>query len=286
MLELAHCMFCGADGLRPAFAHRHPWLVQCRRCAFVFSGRRPSAEEIGEYYSKYPVQDRISPITVKRYDEFLHACERFRGTQRLLDYGGGDGFFAERARSRNWQAYVAEVSEAKRRECQAKGLQTIDPAVPCADGGRFDVVVANEVIEHMGEPSALVRLATSCLRPGGLLYLTTPNIEGLSRRMLGAGWRIIEYPEHLNYFSVSTLRRLFAGSSLTIRRVKTTGADLYGLRHRLVPRSGEPGESSPPGESVREALETGSGLRIKMAINSMLSLLRLGDTIKLWAIRQ
>lgn len=42
---------------------------------------------------------------------------------------------------------------------------------------RFDVVTAFEVIEHMvSSPRALLRESARVLKPGGILYLTTPNV--------------------------------------------------------------------------------------------------------------
>jgi len=41
--------------------------------------------------------------------------------------------------------------------------------------GRFDAVLAAEVIEHMAHPDMFLVCVASMLRPGGRLFLTTPN---------------------------------------------------------------------------------------------------------------
>jgi 2-polyprenyl-6-hydroxyphenyl methylase/3-demethylubiquinone-9 3-methyltransferase len=49
-----------------------------------------------------------------------------------------------------------------------------------AHGQRFDVVLALEVIEHVNDVGAFIKLLESCVRPGGILILSTFNRTVLS----------------------------------------------------------------------------------------------------------
>lgn len=44
---------------------------------------------------------------------------------------------------------------------------------------QFDCVVAGELIEHLSNPGLFLSSVSSCLRPGGRLILTTPNIASV-----------------------------------------------------------------------------------------------------------
>ena len=51
-------------------------------------------------------------------------------------------------------------------------------------GGRFDLITAMEVIEHVAEPAAFVRALAKRLASNGFLILSTPNATGWSRLMM------------------------------------------------------------------------------------------------------
>jgi 2-polyprenyl-6-hydroxyphenyl methylase/3-demethylubiquinone-9 3-methyltransferase len=50
--------------------------------------------------------------------------------------------------------------------------------------GRFDLITCMEVIEHVADPAAFVRLLADRLAPDGLLILSTPNATGWSKLLM------------------------------------------------------------------------------------------------------
>jgi ubiquinone biosynthesis O-methyltransferase len=77
---------------------------------------------------------------------------------------GGEG--GRRRRQRPRESHSSSSSSSS---------SSTDGAPCAADGGRFDVVTVLEVIEHVPDPTSLLRAATALLRPGGILFVSTIN---------------------------------------------------------------------------------------------------------------
>ena len=128
------------------------------------------------------------------------------GRGRLLDVGCHIGVFLELAAARGWLAEGVEPSRWASELARARGLRVTrgtlrGAALPSA---AFDVVTIWDVIEHFPDPVAELREVHRLLRPGGLVGITTMNVDSPVARLLGRRWPWL-MQMHLYYFSVRTL---------------------------------------------------------------------------------
>ncbi len=94
------------------------------------------------------------------------------------------------------------------RNAKAKGLNvrmgSIDAFANYSE--QFDVITISHVVEHLYSPIDALRLAHKLLKPGGRLWLDTPNIESLGHARYGRHWRGLEPPRHLVIFGPKSIR--------------------------------------------------------------------------------
>jgi SAM-dependent methyltransferase len=131
---------------------------------------------------------------------------------RLLDVGCGSGVFLAQAAALGWRAEGIDPDPEAVSSARDAGLNvfqgTLADLDPGEQRGAFDAVTLSHVIEHLHDPADDLRRISVLLRPGGLLWIATPNPESLGFRRFGRDWRGLEPPRHLVLFTRASLERL------------------------------------------------------------------------------
>jgi len=71
---------------------------------------------------------------------------------------------------------------------------------------QFDVITLSHVIEHVPNPIQVLSACFKALKPGGFLWIETPNIDAEGNRLFGKNWRGLEPPRHLVLFTLNSLQ--------------------------------------------------------------------------------
>lgn len=156
----------------------------------------------------------------------------------ILDAGCGIGMYLRAFRDYSPHVFGVDIEPAHARAAAAHGGVALAPGerLPFA-GGRFDLVLSHEVIEHVQDDRACVAELVRLLRPGGRLVLFCPN-RLYPFETHGHYWRgryhfgntpLVNYlPDrlrdrmvpHVRAYTTASLRRLF--DELPVRIIRHT----------------------------------------------------------------
>lgn len=292
------CPACAATAERVLGQKNDLQVSSCRSCGtlYTYCATGPGA---GEDYDVYYHEANLTvpPFIDKLLDEIITDFAPFRQNNRLLDIGCGAGSLLEAARRAGWEAEGVEVSRPSVEHVRRAGFKVFHGELAAAQyaAGQFDVVTASEVLEHVPDPQAMLAEIARLLRPGGLFWGTTPHGRGLSALLLGVAWSAVHPPEHLQLFSLAGMRRLLRGAGFRGARITSRGVNPFEIWHALRHGSAANGGSAPAadgfnrvatGYQLNEALTRNAATKlVKSVLNGMLSAARLGDSIKIWAVK-
>ncbi len=241
------CAVCGGFTHKPLVVRNGYQLVRCERCRLVFVSPRPRTRAAidslytDRTYSAGQVSHAAAPGRMREARWRLDKLERHAPRRgRLLDVGCSAGSFLIAARQRGWNVRGIDVSPAA--VAHARSAYALEVGVSTLEDYRLakrslDVVTLFECIEHMLDPRTALRAAAGLLRDGGMLVITTPNVDGfvpratywLLGRTLGA-WEHPTPPHHLYQFSRRTLTALLHDVGFRVERCETRP---MGLRYTV-----------------------------------------------------
>jgi SAM-dependent methyltransferase len=230
----AGCLSCGGQELRLLYHlpdKGDARIVVCTGCDLAQLEELPSPEEIEALYSEgyfegvgtdagyeeYANQEKEYLAT---FDDDVNRIRDFVTHGSVLDVGCGYGYFVRRALAAGFDAYGVDLSPDGIREAEkhAPGRVfrgTLDEVEALADR-RFDVIFASHLIEHIPEPRPLVETLAKRLNEGGIVMFVTPNIESWLARVSGRRWVSFKIPEHVAYYTPTTIRHLLEGAGLEV----------------------------------------------------------------------
>jgi len=210
-------------------------LFRCVECGQIAINPIPGKDELEEFYNTdFEVPMYQEKKTLRKAITVLNELKNLGIDEgaKILEIGASYGFFMKIANDAGFETYGLEMSE---KACEyAKnefGIKiensSLEESKFVQNSNSFDAVVMLDVIEHVTEPSEIIRQIESVLNPGGFVVITTPNIDALEFKFFGKYWEWVSPPAHLFYFSKRTLANLL-GKKMEISHVKTFKGDSGG----------------------------------------------------------
>lgn len=268
-------------------------LYRCGHCTLLFCDFNRALSEITDIYDRYydAALFKIPHSALKSLYHLVDSLSPYRKTNRWLDVGYGEGGLLNVTERFGWKSYGLEVSPKALEYGKSRGWTVATNAndFRIFPESGFDVVSMIEVVEHLLSLDGILRTANKLLRPGGVLYITTPNGDSLNYRLLGHSWSVVSPPEHLMLWTRHAIRIALRRNGFIPRYIRTEGLNLIELlfiatRYQT---SSSSNLRNNTGIVINELLNRRLLTRsIKYITNRILSQFALGDTLKIYAYKR
>jgi SAM-dependent methyltransferase len=248
------CSSCGAADAEPIATVQDFELrtcdndfvfVRCLQCGLTYLKNRPAIETLRIIYptSYYDYHRSLGPV-VARIRDFVQKrkvralARRIPDGALVVDVGCGTGELLKamkRSGSPTWRLVGLDIAPESIASLKRDGIE--------GQLGRFedlmwtlpppDVIVMNQVIEHLENPSGSVRRAFAILKPSGRLIIETPSVDAwdaaLFRDRYWGGWHC---PRHWNLYTPATLTSLLERCGFVVEGLQFL-ANPYAWSHSL-----------------------------------------------------
>ena len=151
----------------------------------------------------------------------LRQVRSLRG-RRVLDVGSGYGGMLISMAEQGANVVGVEIDEERARMGKRR-LRDLRMAIPyhhgdicdpelCARLGTYDVIVCQDVLEHVMEPGEVIASLSAMLNPGGMIYVQIPNKYGVDQLLKDhhyalTGITTLSRPQAIEYWQLATGER-------------------------------------------------------------------------------
>ncbi len=211
--------------------------VECAACGAQRLSPRPSLAAIGGYYpdnysphmirgetfatrlkrlvylTYYAPENRLGPrrlpLRLLLWPLRGHTVFAFHAVEprRIFEFGGATGNDLVQFRQEGWEVDGCEPSASACAIAAGRGIVLRNLPAEAVDLPERSVscVLLNNVLEHLHDPDAVLRVSARALVPGGSLVVIVPNHASVSARLFGAAWPGYDAPRHLWGFTPRSL---------------------------------------------------------------------------------
>lgn len=223
---------CGLCSSNQSILRFYKWnfpIVKCAKCGFmetvISSELDLSSIYTEEYYDGgrkdgYVDYKASQVILEKEFEDLLLYLEKFTSNHSVLvEIGCAYGFLLNKAKSLYDKVVGFEISSPAIEYCAKHGLEVypaselnnILPKIP-----PIDLLIMLDTIEHVEDPKSLIELLFRKMNNGGIIILSTGDVDSLYSRLTGKLWRLMTPPQHLSFFSVGTMCKMLTNSGFEI----------------------------------------------------------------------
>jgi SAM-dependent methyltransferase len=235
-------------------------VVMCRVCTLVQITLSVPPERLYAGYAYFSSFSDAWVSHARQIAERLTVDRQLNDRSLVLEVASNDGYLLQHYQHAGIPVLGIEPADNIARIAEARGIPSIvrffglDMAVELRSAGKMaDVIHANNVLAHVPDLRGVISGFKTLLAPGGVVVVEVPYV----RDMIERGEFDTIYHEHLCYFSVTALVRLFAAQGLTITQVERLPTHGGSLRIFAERPEDHPASSGTVAQLLHEEAEWG-----------------------------
>ena len=237
------CNFCGSQSQRvmhhfekdfyPHDAYiTFPWdgnhsseltIVQCSQCGLVYQNPRFKAEHLGEVYTVMDAKpiDLNKAVSQHKFKPLIDLIKKNTSTSQTsgavsLDIGTRYGLLPEVLQREGFNAYGIEFNASCVEAARVSGfknvyqgtIESVPQWMEQQQLKRIELITMTDVIEHLLDPMADLRLLAKYQESGDHMVIQTIDVSSWGHRLFGKWWYHF-HAQHTYYFDVPMLRRYY-----------------------------------------------------------------------------
>ncbi len=166
-------------------------------------------------------------LAYRHYRRLLRRYTALRRKGTIVEVGCGPGYLIRLLEG--WYPeyviagldYDPRLLENARERAQFAGIVRGNAEILPFGDEELDALIALHLIEHLFRPESFINEARRTLKPGGILLIATPNLNGIGARVMGNTWG--GYSEdHVSLRPPKEWATLFRACGLEVTVEKTT----------------------------------------------------------------
>ncbi len=248
-----HCPYCDAHHSSKLYETLDMYgnefsVHQCRECNTVFLSPYPTPQQLEQAYSAsyYGEQEQKFTSLVERVVDYFRKqraktiSHYIPASAKVLDIGCGNGRFLHHLlKLGNYEAHGIELpGKAAERAAKVKGLVLKEGKLQPNDfsDAFFDAVTMFHVIEHLDQPRETLQTIGQIVKPGGIAYISMPNIDSWQSRLFKGKWLHLDPPRHVFFLSPQHLKHEMQRLGFTLEKERYFNPEYnpFGMQQSLL----------------------------------------------------
>ena len=237
------CVACNSSSKKFKYIKDTFEYSTCIKCGTLFNNKRPLLKDFEDFYkssesSHFWANEFLPKVAVKRSQKIFkpntkrilqfYKRNKLKLPKNVIDVGAGQGLFLDELKKKLPKSNLIAIEPSKHfaEICKKKGYQTFEEIVEkieISTKQKADLVISNEVIEHVFSPLNYLKKIKKLTKKGGIIVLTTLTIDGIDMIILDKKSSQILPPHHINFISIAGFEKLAKSANLKVINISTPG---------------------------------------------------------------